>query len=82
MFTADFWTAALERALKSAAQAALLVLGADQLNVINVAWDDVAGFAAGGAVLSVLTSVVSANIGPTGSPSLVSVDDPPVVPPA
>jgi hypothetical protein len=71
VFTRKFVTEAAERAVKSAAQAALLVLGADQLNVINVAWSEVAGFSAGGAVLSVLTSIVSANIGPADSPSVV-----------
>lgn len=71
MFTRKFINETAERAIKSAAQAALLVLGADQLNVVTAAWADVAGFAAGGAVLSVLTSIVSANIGPKDSPSVV-----------
>lgn len=72
MFTLTFWKSALERASKTAAQAALLVLGADQLNVFAASWADVAGFALGGCVLSLLTSIVSAPIGPVRSPSLVT----------
>lgn len=71
MLTRKFWTEALERALKSAAQAAILVLGAGQVDALVVSWGSVSSFAAGAAVLSVLTSIVSANIGPSDSPSLV-----------
>lgn len=58
--------AMLERASKSAAQAALLVLGADQINVIAVDWADVGGFAAGGFVLSILASVATSGFGNDG----------------
>jgi hypothetical protein len=51
-----------DRAVRTAAQSALLVLGADQVNVIDVNWLDVAGFAGGGAVLSVLTTLVVGGI--------------------
>lgn len=54
---------AIERAAKTAAQSALLVIGADQFNVVAVDWPQVLGFAAGGAVLSLLTSVASRRIG-------------------
>lgn len=72
VFTRRFWLAALERAFKSAAQAAILVLGADQLNVLTVAWPEVGGFAAGGFVLSVLTSVASDAITQSDGPSLAN----------
>lgn len=64
----------LERAVKSAAQAALLVIGADQVDVLALDWANVAGFAAGAAVLSALTSVASANFGRPGTASLVAAD--------
>lgn len=71
IFTRAFWTAALERATKSAAQAAILVIGADQVNVLTVTWPEVAGFAAGGLVLSLLTSIASAGVAGSG-PSLAN----------
>ena len=71
MFTLYFWRDAFERAVKSAAQVALLVLGADQVNIISVDWLTVGGFAAGGVVLSLLTSVASAGVGDR-TPSLVN----------
>lgn len=62
LFTRAFWFDAGERAIKTAAQAALLVLGQDMLgfDVFLADWLNLAGFAAGGAVLSILTSVASA----------------------
>jgi hypothetical protein len=58
----SFWVDAAERAVKTAAQAALLVLGQDALgfDVMSADWSAVIGFAAGGALLSFLTSIVSA----------------------
>lgn len=53
----DYWTETVDRAAKTAAQAAVLVLGADQVNALDADWRLVAGFAAGGAVLSVLTTI-------------------------
>jgi hypothetical protein len=66
-----FWVEAVERATKTAAQAAVLVIGADQINAFALNWGDLAGFAAGGFVLSLLTSVASAPFGPEDDPSLV-----------
>lgn len=69
MFTRAFWKAAAERAAKSAAQSALLVLGAEQVDVLAVSWAELAGLTAGGALLSLLTSLASAGVGNAG-PSL------------
>lgn len=71
IFTVAFWKAAFERSIKTAAQAAILVIGADQLNVFNVDVANVLGFALGGAVLSLLTSVGSDFVG-TNGPSLAN----------
>jgi hypothetical protein len=73
VFTAQFWKETAERAVKTAAQSALLVIGADQMNALTADWGDVAGFASGGAILSVLTSLASSKWGPPDSPSLVKV---------
>lgn len=58
--------AVLERATKTAAQSALLVFGADQVNALHASWADVGGFAAGGFILSVLTSVATTGFGGDG----------------
>lgn len=57
IFTRTFWTGALERALKTAGQVAVVSLGAGQMNVFHADWRTVGGVALGGAVLSVLTSL-------------------------
>ena len=72
MFTWKFWRQVLERSVKTAAQAAILAIGADQINVMAVNWVGIAGFAAGGFVLSVLTSIVSLPVGEGNSPSVLS----------
>ncbi len=73
MFTKAFWVASIERAIKSAAQVTILVLGQDVTGVdlCSVDLANGASFAGGGFVLSVLTSIVSAQVGPKDSPSLV-----------
>lgn len=71
MRTAEFWLAAAERAAKTAAQVAVTFVGADLLNAFAVDYERVAGLALGAALVSVLTSVASAQVGPKGTPSLV-----------
>ena len=74
MFTVAFWRDAVERALKTAAQAVILGLSLGEgFNAFEVDWQLALGFAIGGAVLSLLTSVASNPFGNTdGSPSLVT----------
>lgn len=64
-------SAIVERAVKSAAQSALLAFGADKIDVLHADWQTVLGFAGGGFVLSVLTSLASSGIGNAG-PSLTT----------
>lgn len=71
MFTRTFWRKATERALKTAAQSAILVFGADQINALSANWSDVGGFALGGLVLSYLFSISTAGAGPDDDPSAV-----------
>jgi hypothetical protein len=73
MFNIQWLRDAIERALKSAAQAIVLALGASQgFDLFSADWQNVAGIAAGAAVLSVLTSVISAPLGAKSSASLLS----------
>lgn len=68
-----FWTATVERAVKTGAQAAILALGQDvaSFDVFAASWGNITGFAVGGAILSVLTSLASLKVGPADTPSVV-----------
>ncbi|MHA6626898.1 holin [Pseudonocardia sichuanensis] len=68
-----FWTATTERAVKTAAQSVLTVWGVGDvaLNALTLDWPLAGGVALGGAIASLLTSIVSAGVGPSDSPSLV-----------
>jgi hypothetical protein len=57
IWTGAFWKATAERAVATAAQSALLAIGADQINALTLDWPTLGGFAAGGAVLSLLKSL-------------------------
>jgi Putative lactococcus lactis phage r1t holin len=71
MFTIVFWIASLERAIKTAAQAVVLGLGLGEgLNAFEIDWRLAAGFALGGFVLSLLTSIISAPFSAKGSPDI------------
>ena len=72
MFTLAFWKATGERAVSTGAQSALLVLGADQINVVEADWVVVAGFAAGGAALTVLKALAFG--GKDGNPSAINAE--------
>lgn len=78
MFTKTFWKQAAERAVKTFAQAALALLTVDGLDLLTVHWGTLAATAGLAAVVSVLTSVVSAGIGAPSSPSLVATEPAPV----
>lgn len=73
MFTASFWKQAIERAVKTAAQVSVVFLGGSQvaLDLWTIDPAKLAGIAAGGFVLSILTSVGSEPFGPTEDPSIV-----------
>lgn len=71
MWTAGFWRGAVERAVKTAAQAGLAFFVVGETGIADVDWATVGGVAAVAAVASVLTSLVSAPFGPEGTPSLV-----------
>lgn len=62
---AAFWYAVLERAIKTAAQSAIAAIGTTAL-IQEVDWAVVGGATAIATLLSILTSIASANIGSRG----------------
>ena len=52
-----YYTDMVDRAARTAAQVAVLMIGADAVSVVDLDWLTIAGFAASGAVLSVLTTL-------------------------
>lgn len=73
IFDGWFWRDAIERATKTAAQAATAAIGQDALgfDVFGADVGNVVGFALGGFVLSILSSLGSKNSGLPGTASLV-----------
>lgn len=69
MWTAAFWKAAGERAIKTFAQALFAVMSADGFGLLDADWPARLGAAAMAAALSVLASVASSGVGGPG-PSL------------
>jgi len=74
-FTTVFARETAERAIKTAAQFALVTVGAGLVDVFTVDWKGVLSAALAGFIVSVLTSVGSAPFGPADSPSLVNEQD-------
>lgn len=73
MFSWTFWREAIERAVKSAAQAPLTVwvVGDGVLDAFNMDYQLGLGVALGGAVFSLLTSIATVKLGATNSPSAI-----------
>lgn len=70
MFELGFWKDCAERAIKTAVQA-LLALLAVGTTVLDLDWGNAAAVVGTAALVSVLTSLVSASVGDMGSASLV-----------
>lgn len=72
MRDAGFWVGALDRAVKSFAQALLLLWGADAgFSLLDVNLVQSLGVAVGAAVLSLLTSIASSSVADRGTTSLL-----------
>lgn len=72
IWTKRFWKATAERAIKSAAQGVVLLVGADVVfDALDFDWERAGGVALGAAALSVLTSLASSAISGDG-PSLTN----------
>lgn len=75
MFTKQFLKDLLERAIKTAAQTLVLAIGAAQgFDLFTADWRTLGAAAAGGFVLSVLSSVASIPLGDRSSPSVIGSD--------
>jgi hypothetical protein len=76
MWTTAFWKAAAERAFKSAAQAVILfwAVADEMFNLLDINLSETLGIAAGGFVLSILSSVASGTITSTPGPSLTDAE--------
>jgi hypothetical protein len=72
MKTKKFWEDASERAVRTFAQALLAILGAGAVNIMTVDWVQALSVAVGAAILSVLTSLASSNVGTKGTPSFLA----------
>lgn len=72
MWSLAFWRGALERALKTALQALVLVAGADGLGLLSADWRATGAAIGAAAVLSLITSMLSSPFGTErGTASLV-----------
>lgn len=83
MFLTDarFWQATAERAVKTFAQALIALIGTSAMSIIELDWAQMLGVSATATVLSVLTSIASANFGSNYGPSLAdeTVEPDPII---
>ena len=70
MLSKEFWLDALERAVKTTAQAAIATIGASTL-FNQVDWVIVASCSGLGFILSILTSIASSQVGNKDNASLI-----------
>ncbi|NGO69298.1 holin [Streptomyces sp. SB3404] len=61
-----FWTATLERMVRTFAQALIAALGLDSTGVLEAPWGDALSLAGGAAVLALLTAVATSGTGGDG----------------
>lgn len=66
-----FWTATVERAIKTAAQSLITLIGTEAVGILALDWGQILSVTATMTLLSVLTSVASGPIGEPG-PGMMS----------
>lgn len=71
MLSKSFWIDAAERAVKTAAQTAVAMLGTGLVGIIDVDWQNVASVSAVAAVVSLLSSIASNPVGDRGTAAVV-----------
>lgn len=71
MYDALYWRAVFERAVKTAAQAAIALFAAG-VTILDIDWAQGAAVVATATVLSVLSSIASTHMGEFTGPSLTS----------
>lgn len=78
MWNRLFWKDAAERAVSTAAQAFLAVVGAEVFNVLDFDWTNAAAIAAGAGVLAVVKALAAAKLVQTNelSPASLVTNDP------
>lgn len=69
--TTKFWADATERAVSTAAQAAVATLGAGIFGILDVDWVNVASISGFAAVLSILKALAASGKGDPDSASLI-----------
>lgn len=74
MWEGKFWRGAVERAIRTAAQAVIALLSTDVAGILSVDWVQTASVAGMAAFLSVLMSIVATGVGDHESPSFVRED--------
>lgn len=80
MFSWNFWKQALERAVKTAAQFMITIVGAEQFNLLEADWKAMLATIGTGAALSLLTSIATSGFGESDSPSAVVIESAPPEP--
>ena len=55
--TREFWASTAERAVRTAAQTAIALIGTDQVGLLNLDWAQIASVVATATILSILTSI-------------------------
>jgi hypothetical protein len=71
IWTLGFWKGSFERAVKTAAQAAVAFFVVGETGIADVSWSTVGSVAVVAAIASILMSLASAPFGPEGTPSIV-----------
>lgn len=71
MFTVIFWKLTAERAVSTAAEAALALITGNGLGVLDVDWTGVLSVSALSALAAVLKALVASQVNDPRSPSLV-----------
>jgi hypothetical protein len=72
MFTKAFWKDAAERAVKTAGQTFLALVGAGTVGLFHLPWANIGEGVAGAVVLSVVTSLISSGVGSNTNASVVN----------
>lgn len=68
--TREFWASSAERAVKTAAQTAIALIGTEAVGVFNLDWAQIGSVVATATILSLLTSIAGDTAGKNG-PSFV-----------
>ncbi len=71
MWTWKFWRDATERAVATAAQVLVVLLGGDAIDLLTVSWPALGAAAGAAGLLSLLKSIAATHVGRKGTASLV-----------